>query len=988
MANDLRMEVILQAIDRATRPIRAITQGSVGLGRTLKESRDQLKALQAQQSDISSFRALKTQTEQTGQALHASRDKVRQLSREMQDHHRTIAPLQASYNAVAAQSDKLGTEHKALTQQLRQTRQESRAANQAWQQNRQRIRELGQQLGSTATPTKKLRDEYAALVAKQKDQLALVRTLTDRQKTLTQQHRESATSTRQHKERVGELSAQLREAQAPLQGLNRAFRDGVREANALKAKHGEQQRELQGLRGKLSAAGISTRDLSTHERELRNRIEHTNKSIADQTKRMQALSQQTKRLAQARAQYDRTQRVAGSMAGSGASGLASGSSILYAGARLLTPGIDYGAQMSELQAITRLNKDDERFKALKAQARELGGATAFSASEVGAGQTFLARAGFTPEAIRASMGDILNLALANNTDLARTADIASNISSAFKINPEVEGNITRVADLLSGTAARANVNLEMLGETMKYMGSAEGLGLTLEQAAAMSGLLGNIGIQSSQAGTTMRAMLNRLSAPVGAAKKSIAALGLEIANSEGNMRDIPDLLGEIARKTKDMGNVERAAHLKAIFGDEAGSGMAELISQKGLGGLDTLLQELMQVQGESGRMASTMADNVSGDLKNLRSAWDEVGITITDTNEGPLREFIQNITGVVRGLSAWMNENPRLTAQILKTVAGLGMLLAIGGGLTLMLASILGAVSALKTVGSVLLWIGRLAMANPIGLLITALVVGAVLIYKNWDAVKAYLLSLWAELQAGFAGGLGGIAATIINFSPLGLFHRAMAGVLSYFGVDIPARFTDFGGMLMDGLVNGITSSLGRVRDAITGAGGATIDWFKQKLGIHSPSRVFAELGGFTMQGLEKGLLSGQSGPLGAVLNVGKQLTAAASAIDLAAVADTVATNSRTSFDAVLGLGKQLAAAGAITFGAAGSAIAMDNRPPLGSQGAPRAAQVQPLPPIHINVHPAPGMDEQQLARLVAIEVAKIQRAQQARSRSALSDQE
>lgn len=846
MANDLKMEVILQAIDRATRPIRAITQGSVGLGRALKESRDQLKAMQAQQRDISSWRTLRAAASQTEQSLQQARD---------------------------------------------------------------RVKDLGRQMAANGVPT--------------------------------------------------------RQMQRDLQGA-------IRAATNLKREHQEQQTQLQGLRTKLNAAGISTRNLSTHERELRNRIEHTNKSIADQGRRMQALSQQTKRLAQARAQYDKTQQLAGSMAGSGASGLASGSSILYAGARLLTPGIDYGAQMSELQAITRLNKDDERFKALKAQARELGGSTAFSASEVGAGQTFLARAGFTPEAIRASMGDILNLALANNTDLARTADIASNISSAFKINPEVEGNITRVADLLSGTAARANVNLEMLGETMKYMGSAEGLGLTLEQAAAMSGLLGNIGIQSSQAGTTMRAMLNRLSAPVGAATKSIAALGLEIANADGNMRDIPDLLGEIARKTKDMGNVERAAHLKAIFGDEAGSGMAELISQKGLGGLDKLLQELMQVQGENGRMASTMADNVSGDLKNLRSAWEEVGITVTDTNEGPLRDFIQSITCVVRGISAWMNENPLLTAQILKTVAGLGMLLAIGGGLTLMLASILGpfamvrygmmllgikslgAVTALKSVGSVLLWIDRLAMANPIGLLITALVVGAVLIYKNWDAVKAYLLGLWDELQAGFSGGIGGIAATIINFSPLGLFHRSMAGVLSYFGVDIPAKFTDFGGMLMDGLVNGITSSLGRVKDAITGAGGATIDWFKRKLGIHSPSRVFAELGGFTMQGLEKGLLSGQSGPLGAVL----------------------------------GLGKQLAAAGAISFGAAGSAIAMDNRPPLGSQSAPRAAQVQQAAPINIHVYAAPGMDEQQLARAVAAELAKAQRANQARSRSALSDQE
>ncbi|MDF2073180.1 phage tail tape measure protein [Pseudomonas mendocina] len=846
MANDLKMEVILQAIDRATRPIRAITEGSGALAKALKANRDQLKSLNDLQRDISSYKKQHTAVRETSESLAKAQQRLR------------------------------------------------------------------------------------------------------------------------------EMREQLKGMNAPSAAFQRSFINATKEVDRLSRKHREQRTELQQTITRFREAGISTASLKDREKTLGGEIDAVNRKMKVQRDRLAAVALQQERLGKAKQQYQRTQALAGSMAGSGASGLASGSSILYAGARLLTPGIDYGAQMSELQAITRLNKEDERFKALKAQARELGASTAFSASEVGAGQTFLARAGFTPEAIRASMEDILSLALANNTDLARTADIASNISSAFKINPEVEGNITRVTDLLSGTAARANVNLEMLGETMKYMGSAEGLGLTLEQAAAMSGLLGNIGIQSSQAGTTMRAMLNRLSAPVGAATKSIAALGLQIANAEGNMRDIPDLLGEIARKTKDMGNVERAAHLKAIFGEEAGSGMAELISQKGLGGLDKLLQELMQVQGENVRMASTMADNISGDLKGLRSAWEEVGITVADTNEGPLRDFIQGITGVVRGIGAWMNENPRLTAQILKTVAGLGMLLAIGGGITVMLASVIGpfamvryglmlmasqgaaAVTALKSVGSVLLWISRLAMANPIGLLITALVVGAVLIYKNWDAVKAYMLGLWAELKAGFSGGIGDIAKTIINFSPLGLFHRVFAGVMSYFGVELPAKFTEFGGMIMSGLIKGIKNAAGAVKDTVVGAATGVVDSFKEKLGIHSPSRVFAELGGFTMQGLEKGLLSGQSGPLGAVL----------------------------------GLGKQLAAAGAITFGAAGSAIAMDNRPPLGSQSAPRVAQVQQAGPITIHVHAAPGMDEQQLARAVAAELAKAQRAQQARSRSALSDQE
>jgi len=844
MANDLKMEVILQAIDRATRPIRAITQGSIGLGRALKDSRDQLKAMQAQQRDISSWRTLRTAAGQTEQSLQQARD---------------------------------------------------------------RVKELGRQMASNGVPT--------------------------------------------------------RQMQRDLQGA-------IRAATNLKREHQEQQTQLQGLRTKLNAAGISTRNLSTHERELRNRIEHTNKSIADQTRRMQALAQQNKRLAQARAQYDKTQQLAGSMAGSGAAGLASGSGILYAGARLLAPGLDFDASMSKVQSLTRLDKNSPELAALREQARQLGASTQFTAGQSADAQGFLAMAGFNPQAIRAAMPGMLSLAKAGDSELAETADIASNILTGFNLQAADMG---RVGDVLVGAFTRSNTNLQMLGETMKYVAPvAAGVGQDIETMAAMAGKLGDAGIQGSMGGTALRAIISRLAAPPKMAAEALDSLGISAKDAQGNMRDMPTVLQEIYEKTKAMGDAERAGFLKGIAGEEAFSGLQVLVQQAGNGELQKFIGTLREARGEAEQTAKVMADNMRGDLDALTSAWEDLGIQLQEQQDGPLRGITQGITRVIGGVKTWVEQNPALASQLVKTAAGLGLIMATMGGLTLMLASILGpfamvrygmmllgikslgAVTALKSVGSVLLWIGRLAMANPIGLLITALVVGAVLIYKNWDAVKAYLLGLWAELQAGFSGGLGGIAATILNFSPLGLFHRAMAGVLSYFGVDIPAKFTDFGGMLMDGLVNGITSSLGRVKDAITGAGGATIDWFKQKLGIHSPSRVFAELGGFTMQGLEEGLLSGQSGPLGAVL----------------------------------GLGKQLAAAGAITFCAAGSAIAMDNRPPLGSQSTPRAAQMQAAAPITIHVHAAPGMDEHQLARAVAAELAKAQRANQARSRSALSDQE
>lgn len=854
MANDLKMEVILQAIDRATRPIRAITQGSVGLGRALKESRDQLKAMQAQQRDISSWRTMRTAAGQTEQSLQQARD---------------------------------------------------------------RVKELGRQMAATGAPT--------------------------------------------------------RQMQRDLQGA-------IRAATNLKREHQEQQTQLQGLRNKLNAAGISTRNLSTHERELRNRIEQTNKTISDQGRRMQALSQQTKRLAQARAQYDKTQQLAGSMAGSGAAGLASGSGILYGLRSVLAPGLDFDTTMSKVQALTNLDKADEQLAAIRAQARKLGAETMFSATDAAQGQAFLAMAGFTPKNIMAAMPGLLDMAKAGDMELGRTADIASNILGGFRIDPSQMG---RVADILTKAFTTSNMNLEMLGDTMSYVGPvAATAGMSLEEAAAMAGLLGNVGIQATKSGTTLRAMLLRLAAPVGPAKKAMKELGISAKDSEGNIRGITAVLGEVAKATEKMGKGDRLEYFKAIFGEEPAAGMAELIHQAGAGGILKYLEVVENNAGAATKTAKIMADNLTGDLDELFSGLDEVRIELFDQQNGALREFVQGLTEMVGRLGVWVKENPKLTAQILKMVAGLGLIMATMGGLTLMLASILGpfamvryammllgikslgAVAGLKAVGGVLVWLGRALMLNPIGLAITALAAAA-LIYENWDRIVPFFQSLWprvtkgianlwAEIKAGFAGGFSGITALILNFSPLGLFYRAFSTVMSYFGVELPTKFSEFGSNIIQGLINGVTNMFPKLASAIGGVAEGVVTKFKGLLGIHSPSRVFAELGGFTMQGLEKGLVGGQRGPL----------------------------------DAVLGLGKQLAAAGAITFGAAGSAIAMDNRPPLGSQSAPRAAQVQPLPPIHIHVHPTPGMDEQQLARLVATEVAKIQRAQQARSRSALSDQE
>ncbi|KVZ38633.1 hypothetical protein [Burkholderia ubonensis] len=232
------------------------------------------------------------------------------------------------------------------------------------------------------------------------------------------------------------------------------------------------------------------------------------------------------------------------------------------------------------------------------------------------------------------------------------------------------------------------------------------------------------------------------------------------------------------------------------------------------------------------------------------------------------------------------------------------------------------------------------------------------LLARGIGALPTLFNEVMAEASAAMNGGIGAIGALILNWSPLGLFYRAFAAVLSWFGVDLPTRFTTFGQQILQGLANGISNSLGDVKTAIQSAGDSVISWFKEKLGIHSPSRVFAALGGFTMAGLEQGLREGQAGPLSTVLEVGKRIVAAGAGIGITGAAI-----------------------------AGGAPLTVDNRPPLTIAAGVARAPVAPAP-ITIQVYAAPGMDEQALAQKVLQVMRQEQAAQAARERSRLRDRD
>jgi len=727
---------------------------------------------------------------------------------------------------------------------------------------------LGRQFGETAQAARKLQSQQGLINSFRQQKQALA---------------ETSEAAARSRARLQQLEQQMRDTANPSATLIRQFEAAGRESQRLNARLDSQRQHLQQLRGRLSDAGISTNNLSDHERELARNIERTNQQLAEQRRRMNEVRQ-----------LERQSQQMGDMRNKALGLAAGGAAATYAGARFIQPGLDLEQNLSKVQAVTRLDKNSPQYQALVEQAKELGASTQFTSADAAAGQTFLAMAGFTPESVKAAMPGMLDLALAGGMELDRTADIASNILSGMKIDPSKMSNLS---DVLAGTFTRSNTNIEMLGETMKYAApGAALLGVSLEQSAAMAGKLGDAGIQASMAGTAMRAIMSRMASGPKATIEALDRLGIKTSDANGNLRQMPDILKEIHDKTKKLGNAEQSELFKDIAGEEAGGALAILVDQAGSGALQELIGELQNAQGEAGNLANTMSDNTVGDFKSMTSAIDALRTSIFDANGGALREFIQTITIMTQRMTAFANENPKLMAVLGQLFAILAIGAVIIGGLGAVMLTILGPMALLRAslvtlglpttltplsmlgkaisgIGSIIRGVGAAMMANPMFAAIAILAGLAYLIYRNWDTLGPMFAALWERIKAIFNMGIQALKSFIMNFTPVGLFIRAFAAVWPYLS-GLGAKFKQYGMNMLEGLKNGIlgkaqavvssiSNVVGRIKGAFTGSKG---------MDIHSPSRVFDSYGGYMMQGLGRGILSNAGIPVSATKSIAGQI--------------------------------------------------------------------------------------------------------------------
>ncbi|MCE9838586.1 phage tail tape measure protein [Proteus terrae] len=581
------------------------------------------------------------------------------------------------------------------------------------------------------------------------------------QLTSTQQAYQSAT------QRVATLAKEIANSENPTKKQLEAFKKAQREAGQLKTKYEQLQQSAQRQRSALQANGISTNQLGQAQRRLNGDIERTTQQLRRQENQLRRSAEQERRMAVAKSQYQKTLDVRNKMAGAGATMTATGAGMLYSAKQTLMPGYEFNVGMSKVQALTRLDKNSDEFKMLREQAQELGATTAFTANQVAQGQAFYAMAGFKPEQIKNAMPGTLAMSLAGDIDLGTTADIGSNILTGFKLDSDQMG---RVSDVLVGAFTRSNTSLTMLGDTMKYVAPvASGLGVDLETAAAATGKLGDAGIQGSMAGTSLRAILGRLAEPPKMAAKALEELGIKTRDAKGNLRDFPALLAELDKKTANMGNAQRAGFFKAIAGEEAFSALSVLAEQAGKGELQKFVDELKKAKGEAQNVAGTMTDNLDGDMKNLTSAWEALGIKIFDGIDKPLRQISQSITKAISKVESWVKANPELAKTLTMVGLAIAGIITTLGILSLSIAAMLGPLAAaklslsilgikgggaltlllkpIKLLGSAFLWLGKAMLANPILLTIAAIAGAIYLIYKNWDKIEPYVTKVWESVK-------------------------------------------------------------------------------------------------------------------------------------------------------------------------------------------------------------------------------------------------
>ena len=488
--------------------------------------------------------------------------------------------------------------------------------------------------------------------------------------------------------------ARLQERTRQLSGeqsrLNAAWRQSQQQARAY-------QSQMASLAGQFQRGGITQARFSAEMARIQQSMQRGCMSASEYRSHMQRLQGEldrtaaaTNRLRNAQASQQAAQAASTQARSRMDSAMSNLGTAVSAAAAISAPVVgaigvaaEYEAAMSKVKAIT--GSTDEQMAKLDATAKELGATTQFSARQSAEAMSYLGMAGWKTNEIVAGMPGLLALAAAGGTDLARAADIVSDDLTAFGLSAD---QAAHMSDVFATVITSTNTDVEKMGETMKYAAPvARAFGVSMEETAALTGLMANAGVKASQAGTSLRSGFLRLAGPPKMAREAMAELGVEmsditkqqqetqaalqglgvdmeaVANLKGPHKMVA-IISQLQEKMKGLSDDQVLAHMKAIFGTEAATGWLNVM-KAGPDALNDLTASLENCDGKAEEVAKTMQDNAKGAWVKLQSAIESTAISVGSMFLPELKELGEYLAGQVGGITAWVREHQQLVKTVI-----------------------------------------------------------------------------------------------------------------------------------------------------------------------------------------------------------------------------------------------------------------------------------------------------------------------------------
>lgn len=454
------------------------------------------------------------------------------------------------------------------------------------------------------------------------------------------------------------------------------------------------------------------------------------------------------------------------------------------GTAAVSTAANFESSMSQVQATMGITKDSmsevngesvNTMDTLSALAKKMGSETAFSASECAEALNYLALAGYDTQQMCDTLPTVLNLAAAGGIDLAAASDMVTDAMSALGMGVDEAGTMV---DQMAKTASTTNTSVAQLGEGILTIGATAKTvkGGTAELNTAL-GILANNGIKGAEGGTHLRNVILSLQNPTDKAADCLNELGVSVYDSEGNMRSLNDILGDLNTSMDGMTAEEKSNIIGKIFNKTDLSSVNALLANTG-DTWDDLQQSIIDSGGAAQQMADTQLDNLQGQITILKSALEGLAISFGEL----LLPAIKMIVGWVQKFVDWLNGMDEGTKKVITTVALLAaalgpVLIVVGkvvsavGTIMTIVPKVAGVINTVKTAFAAL---NTTMLANPIFLIIaaiTALVAAFIYLWNTnedfrqfwinlWENVKAVAIAVWEAIKNFFSAAWEAISST------------------------------------------------------------------------------------------------------------------------------------------------------------------------------------------------------------------------------------